>query len=131
MHELSLTWRSRARIAAGCVGTFAAGVIAATSGAGWFVRAVGAALFLLGVYVVLDAVVFASSWRMTGAALKIPTLASRHREVAGREDLAVELHESVWSQLGITGPNGVRLERVNPLISGRDLRRWWDSLPDD
>lgn len=130
MYELSLGWRSRARIAVGVLATFAAGVLAATSGLAWPLRIVAAAAFVAGAYTCLDAIVFTSSWRLTHAALKIPTLASRHREVAGRDDLTVELHDGWWAQLAVTGPNGTRRERVNPLISGRDLRRWWSSLPD-
>lgn len=130
MHELSFGWRSRARIAAAVVLTFLAGVPAATAGVAWPIRIGSAAVFLLGVYGCLDAIVFTSSWRFTDAALKIPTLASRKREVSGRDDLTVELHDGWWSRLVVTGPNGTRRERVNPLVSGRDLRRWWNSLPD-
>ena len=49
---------------------------------------------------------------------------------SGRDDLTVELHDSWWSRLGVTGPGGTRLERINPLVSGRDLRRWWNATPD-
>lgn len=130
MHELSLSWRSRARIAAGVLVTFAVGVVAATPGAPWYVRVVAVAAFVGGTYTVLDAMVFASSWRFTSAALKVPTLLSRRREIAGNPDLTVELRDAAWSRLAVTGPNGTRLERINPLISGRDLRRWWDAAPD-
>lgn len=130
MHELRLGWRSRARIAAGLLVTFAIGVVAATPAAPWWLRIVAAIGFLVGVYVCLDAMVFAASWRFTSSALKIPTLLSRKREIAGRDDLSVELHDRWWAELAVTGPGGTRRERVNPLISDRDLRRWWNSLPD-
>lgn len=130
MHELSLSWRSRVRIGVGALVTFAAGVVAATAGAGWLARSVAAVVFLVGVYTVVDAIVFTSSWRFTPAALKVPTLLSRRREIVGRDELAVELRAGPWSHLGVTGPNGTRVERINPLISGRDLRRWWNSVPD-
>jgi hypothetical protein len=131
VHELSLSWRSRVRIALGVMATFAVGVVAATAGAPWYLRGVAVIAFLVGVYAVLDAVVFTASWRFTASALKVPTLLSRRREIAGREDLTVELRDGVWSRLGVSGPNGTRLERINPLISGTDLRRWWDAVPDD
>ena len=130
MHELSLGWRSRVRIVGAIVLTFGVGVLAATPGAFWPLRIVAAVAFLIGVAVCLDAIVFASSWRFTPASLKVPTLVSRGREIAGREDLTVELHDRGWAKLGIVGPNGTRFERINPLISGKDLRRWWDTTPD-
>lgn len=130
MHELSLGWRSRARIAVGVLLTFAAGVLAATAGVVWPVRLLSVLLFVAGVYGCLDAIVFTSSWRFTNAGLKVPTLASRKREVSGGDGLTVELHDGWWSRLGVTGPNGTRVERINPLVSGRDLRRWWNSLPE-
>lgn len=110
--------------------TFLVGVLAATSGAPWLVRLAAAVVFLMGTVVCLDAVVFTSTWRFTASALKIPTLLSRKREISGRDDLTVELHDGFWSSLGVSGPNGTRIERVNPLVSGRDLRRWWDTVPD-
>jgi hypothetical protein len=110
--------------------TFAAGVVAATSGAPWPVRVLATAAFLGGTYACLDATVFASSWRFTPTALKVPTLVSRAREISGRDDLTVELHDGWWSRLVVVGPNGTRRERINPLISGTDLRRWWDATPD-
>jgi hypothetical protein len=130
VHELSLTWRSRVRIAAAIVVTFAAGVVAATAGAPWYLRVVAGVVFVIGVYGVVDAIVFTSAWRFTPAALKVPTLASRKREVAGRDDLTVELRDAVWSRLGVSGPNGSHATRINPLVSGSDLRRWWDSAPE-
>lgn len=130
MHELSLGWRSRLRIAAGVAVTFAFGVVAATPDGPWPIRLVAAVAFVFGVYLCLDAIVFGSSWRFTETVLKVPTLRSRHREIAGRGDLTVELHDGWSSRLVVTGPNGTRSERVNPLISGRDLRRWWDATPD-
>ena len=128
--QMRLSWRSRLRIAAAVVVTFGAGVVAATAGAAWFLRVVAALLFVVGAGLVLDAIVLTTSWRMTASALKVPTLLGRRREVAGRDDLVVELREGVWSQLAVIGPAGTRLERINPLVSRHDLRRWWDSLPD-
>ena len=130
MHELSFGWRTHARIAVGVLVTFVAGVLAATPDAQWWLRVVAVALFVGGALVCVDAIVFASSWRFTGSALKVPTLLTRTREISGRGDLTVELHDGWWSRLGVTGPNGTRVERINPLVSGTDLRRWWDATPD-
>ena len=129
VHELALSWRSRLRIAVVVVVTFAVGVVALTPDAPWPVRLVCAIAFLIGAYGVLDAVVFTSSWRFTDAALKVPTLASRRREVSGGDELAVELLDGPLSMLSVTGPNGTRVERINPLVSGHDLRRWFDGAP--
>lgn len=129
--ELTFGWRSRVRVATGMVVSFAVGVIAASPDALWWLRLVAVAGFVAGAAVCLDAVVFASSWRMTDTSLKVPSLIARSREVVGRDDLTVELSTGRWSQLVVSGPNGRRAERVNPLVSSVDLRRWWDSLPDD
>jgi len=129
-YEMRLSWRSRLRIAGAVLVTFGTGVVAATAGAAWFIRVVAALLFVIGAGLVLDAIVFTSSWRMTASVLAVPTLLGRRREIAGRGDLVVELREGAWSQLAVIGANGTRLERINPLVSGDDLRRWWDSLPE-
>ena len=130
MHAVALGWRSRARIALAVLVTFVVGVVAATAGVSWPVRLLAAMAFLAGAYLCLDAIVFTASWRFTPTALRIPTLRNRHREVSGRDDLTVELREGGWSRLLVIGPQGTRVERVNPLISARDLRRWWDATPD-
>ena len=129
-HQLRLTWRSGLRIAGAVAVGFGAGVVAATAGAPAFVRVVAALLFAFGAGLVLDAIVLTSSWRMTASTLEVPTLLGRRRAIAGRDGLVVELREGAWSQLAVIGPGGTRLERINPLVSGHDLRRWWDSLPD-
>lgn len=129
-HEMRLTWHSRLRIAIAIMVTFGSGVVAATAGAAWFVRVLAALLFVVGAGLVLDAIVFTSSWRMTASALELPTLLGRRREIVGRDDLTVELREGAWSQFAVMGPGGTRLGRINPLVSGHDLRRWWNSLPD-
>lgn len=110
--------------------TFGFGIVAAGPEVVWLLRGLAAVLFIAGVGTCLDAIVFTSSWRMTSSALKVPTLSSRDREIVGRDDLVVALDDRAWSRLTVTGPNGTRSERINPLVSGTDLRRWWDSLPD-
>lgn len=111
--------------------TFGFGVVAATAGVGWLIRVAAAMSFLVGAAIVLDAIVLTSSWRMTESALAVPTLSSPNRQIAGRDDLTVELADGPVSRLVLTGATGARRVTVNPLLSGRDLRRWFDSLPDD
>ena len=130
MHELALGWRSRLRIVGAILLTFANGVVAATAGAGWWLRVPAALVFLVGAALCLDAIVFAASWRFTPSALEVPTLLSRRRAITGRDDLVVELVDGWWSRLALTGPAGTRTERINPLVSARDLRRWWSAAPD-
>lgn len=128
--ELRFGWRSRLRIAAGMAVTFFVGVVAATPTAPWWIRLPAAVGFAVGAATCLDAILFASSWRMTPTALKLPTLLSRGREVVGRDGLVVELVDGPWPNISVSGSKGRRCERVNPLVSGVDLRRWWNSLPD-
>ena len=130
-HEMRLSWRSRCRIAAAILVTFGFGVVGATAGVALAFRFVAAMLFLVGAATVVDAVVLTSSWRMTASALKMPTLLSRNREITGRDDLTVELADAPVSRLVVTGSVGTRRVTVNPLISGRDLRRWFDSLAEE
>ena len=130
MHALALGWRSRLRILGAILLTFAAGVVAATAEAGWWLRVPAAVVFVLGAALCLDAMVFATSWRFTPSSLEVPTLLSRRRAISGRTDIVVELVDGWWSRLAITGPGGTRTERVNPLVSAADLRRWWNAAPD-
>ena len=104
--------------------TFCAGVVAATAGAGVAVR-VG------GVYLVLDAVVLAASWRLTAGGLKIPTLASRRREIAGGSELVVSPSGGWFGSIDVTGSQGTRTLRVNPLVSPTDLRAWFAEIADE
>ena len=120
-----ITWL---RITTGALVTFALGVVAATTGVFWPVRVVAALAFLLGCGLVLDAVVMTRSWRMTHTALKVPSLVSRRREIVGRDDLSVE---RAGRSVVVRGPNGTGRVPLNPLVSGADLGRWFDALPDD
>ena len=130
MHALSFGWRTRVRIAIAITITFAVAVLAATPGVPWPLLVAAAAAFVVGVYGVIDAIVFTASWRFTPSALEVPTLLSRKREIFGRDDLTVELRGRWWPRLCVTGAGGTRRERINPLVSGTDLRRWWNATPD-
>ena len=111
--------------------TFAAGVVAATAGAGVAVRVIAGALFLFGTYLVLDAVVLAASWRLTADGLKIPTLASRRRQIPVGSDLVVTPTGRWFGMLVISGPRGARTLRVNPLVNPADLHAWFATIADD
>ncbi len=123
---MSFGWSTRLRVAAGALATFALGIVAATSGVFWPIRLATAVGFVVGCVVVLDAIVMARSWRMTHSALKVPSLLSRNREIAGRDDLTVERADRA---VLVRGPNGVGRVALNPLVSSADLRRWFDELP--
>ena len=110
---------------------FAAGVVGATAGAGVPFRIVGGALFVVGAYLVVDAVVLASSWRLTNDGLKIPTLASRHRQIAGGSELTVVPAGIVVASMVVSGKQGWRTLRVNPLVSPSDLHRWFAAIADE
>ena len=122
------TWRTRVREVIAALVAFAAGVVGATAGAGVPFRIVGGALFIVGAYLVVDAVVLASSWRLTNDGLKIPTLASRHRQVSGGSELAVAPGGIVIGSMVVSGNQGSRTLRVNPLVSPNDLHRWFAAI---
>ncbi len=122
------TWRTRVREVITALIAFAAGVVGATAGAGVPFRIVGGALFVVGAYLVVDAVVLASSWRLTNDSLKIPTLASRHRQISGGSELAVAPAGVVIGSMVVSGKQGSRTLRVNPLVSPSDLHRWFAAI---
>ena len=121
-------WFTRLRLVLGALATFAFGVLAATSGVWWPILVIAAAAFLVGCGLVLDALVMARSWRMTQAALKVPSLLSRNREIVGRDDLSIERADRA---VLVRGSHGVGRVTVNPLVARSDLHRWFDGLPDD
>jgi hypothetical protein len=108
--------------------TFACGVVAATADAAVVVRIIAGALFLFGVYLLLDAVVLAASWRLTSDALKIPTLASRQRQVPVGADLVVTPTGQWFGTIVISGERGARTLRVNPLVHPADLHAWFADI---
>jgi len=124
-------WRTRVRelIATGI--TFAAGVVAATAGAGVAIRIVGGVLFLVGAYAVVDALVLASSWRLTSQGLKIPTIVSRRREISGGSSLVVTPAGRWVGAVVVSGERGTRVMTVNPLVSPTDLHAWFEQIADD
>lgn len=124
-------WRTRAREFAALIVTFSAGVVAATAGAAIIPRVVAGLVFALGVYALMDALVLAASWRLTGTGLKIPTIASRRREIAGDSSLVVTPAGRWVGAVVVTGERGVRTLTVNPLVSPTDLQRWFAEIADE
>jgi hypothetical protein len=119
------------REAAATLVAFAGGVVGATAGAAVMPRVVGAVLFVVGMYLVVDALVLGASWRLTDDAMKIPTVASRHRQIAGGSGLVVAPGGNWFGSIHVTGEQGTRTLRVNPLVSPTDLRRWFATIADD
>jgi hypothetical protein len=124
-------WRTRVRELIAATATFAAGVVAASAGAGIAVRTVGAVLFVGGTYLVLDGLVLASSWRLTPRAMRIPTIISRRREISGDSGLIVTPAGRWVGAVVVSGERGRRVMTVNPLVSPTDLRRWFAEIADD
>jgi hypothetical protein len=127
---LRLSWRSWARIVAGALVGLVAGIVALTPDAPWVLRIAAGVVFAAGTYLVVDAIVFARSWRFTARALHVPTLLSRRREIVG-EELTVELVGDGRAVLRVSGPKGSRLVAASPFVASADLRRWFDALPDE
>lgn len=126
---LELSWRSWAKAGFAVVPTIAAGATGLTAGAPWIMRVPALLMFALGVYWLVDVIIFTSSWRATAGAVKIPTLARRHREVSG-SDLTVEFVARRHSAIRISGPKGSRDLMTNPIVSDRDVRRWFERIGD-
>lgn len=117
------------KAAVASVATFAAGATSLTAGVAWAVRLPAVVLFVVGLYWLLDLIVFTSSWRATADAVKIPTLAQRRRQVSGT-DLTVEFVARRFSAIRISGSNGERDLMTNPIVSDRDVRRWFERMAD-
>ena len=128
--ELRFSWQSWLRVGSNALVALLVGVLALTPDAPWVLRIVCGAWFLLGAYLTIDALVFARSWRLTERALHVPSLSSRSREISG-EALSVELTGGRRPKIRVSGARGSRLVGINPLVAGRDVRRWFDRIPAD
>lgn len=131
VRQIRHSWRTRVREAVGGVVTFAAGVVAATAGAAVVPRVVGAVVFVVGAYWLVDALVLAASWRLTSRGLTIPTVLSRRREISGGSDLVVTAAGRWVGAIAIAGERGTRFLTVNPLVSPTDLRSWFAEIADE
>lgn len=123
-------WRTRGRELVAALVTFGAGVVAATAGAGLVPRIVGGVLFVAGTYALVDVIVLGASWRVTAIGMKIPTIASRKREIAGGTELVVTPAGRFVGAIVVTGERGTRTITVNPLLSPFDLHRWFADIAD-
>lgn len=124
------SWRTRAREAIAALAAFAGGVVAATAGGPVLPRVIGGVAFVLGTYWLVDALVLGSSWRLVADELKIPTILSRRRVVAGGDDLAVSASGRWFGVISVAGARGVRSVTANPLVSPSDLRSWFVEIAD-
>lgn len=121
-------WRTRVREFVATFVACASGVVAATAGAPIALRLIGAVLFVVGTYAVLDAVVLGSSWRLTDEGLKVPSLVNRQRVIPDADDLVVTPAGRWVGLLVVRGERGVRSLTANPLVSPHDLRGWFATI---
>ncbi len=128
--ELRFSWRTWLRVLVQAFVALVLGVLALTPDAPWWLRLVCGLVAAAGIYLTVDALVFARSWRLSERALHVPTLWSRKREISGQA-LAVELTGGRRPVVRVSGPRGSRLIGANPLVAGRDLRTWFDRIPAD
>ena len=128
--ELRFSWRTWIRIPVFAFVALVLGVVALTPDAPWWLRIVCGLAGAAGIATTVDALIFARSWRVTDQAMHVPTLLSRKREISG-DGLAVELTPGRKPTVRVTGKRGSRLVGANPLVAGRDLRRWFDEMPSD
>lgn len=126
--SLRLSWRTWARWAAGLFATFSVGVLAATDSVPWYLRIVGAAGFVAGMVVLLDVLVFIRTWDVNGQRWWVPRLTARGRIIPVDDRRVVELRHTYPARLRISGAKGTRDLVLNPLVSVRDLDRWFDEI---
>ena len=125
---LRLSWRTWSRWALALVVTFAIGVVAATDSVAWYVRLLTLVGFLAGLVVTLDVLVFVRTWDVDGQRWWVPRLTSRGRVIPVDDQRVVELRHTYPPRLRITGSKGERDLVMNPLVSVRDLDRWFDRI---
>lgn len=123
-----LSWRTWSRWTVALAGTLAVGVLAATDDAPWYLRSIAALAFLGGIVLVVDVVVFTRTWDVDGQRWWVPRLTARGRVIPVDDQRMVELRRTRPARLRITGDRGSRDLVVNPLVSGRDLDRWFDRI---
>jgi hypothetical protein len=125
---LRLSWRTWARWTLALIVTFAIGVVAATDSAAWYARLVALVGFLVGLALTLDVVVFVRTWDVDGQRWWVPRLTSRGRVIPVDDQRVVELRHTYPARLRIVGSKGKRDLVMNPLVSARDLDRWFDRI---
>ena len=125
---LRLSWRTCIRWIVAVAVTLAVGVLAATDSVPWYFRIVAVAGFVGGMVVLLDVVLFIRTWDVDGQRWWVPRLTSRGRIIPVDDRRVVELHRTYPARLRIVGDKGARDLVMNPLISVRDLDRWFDGI---
>ncbi len=125
---IRLSWRTWWRVAAAVLLAFAAGVVAATDTVAWWWRIVGAAAFVVVFAAALDVVVYHRTWDVDGRRWWIPSLIARGRIIPVDDQRVVELRSTFPVRLAVTGSKGERTLAMNPLVSYRDLDRWFDRI---
>ena len=125
---LRLSWRTWSRWVAVVVATFVIGVLAATDSLVWYLRLVAAIVFLVALAALLDVAVFIRTWDVDGQRWWVPRLLARGRIIPVDDRRVVELRHTVPARLRISGSKGSRELVLNPLVSVRDLDRWFDEI---
>ncbi len=125
---LRLSWRTWTRWIAVLFVTFSVGVLAATDAAPWYLRIICAAGIVAGMVVLLDVVVFIRAWDVDGQRWWVPRLTARGRVIPVDDQRVVELRHTFPARLRISGSKGTRDLVLNPLVSVRDLDRWFDEI---
>jgi hypothetical protein len=126
--RLRPSWRTWLRWSILLVVTLAIGVLAATDSVAWYLRLLFAVAFVVGAALALDAVVLLRAWEVDGIRWWIPNLAARARIIPVDEQRVVELVHTYPARLRITGSKGSRDVVVSPIVSYRDLDRWFDVI---
>jgi len=126
--RLRLSWRTWLRWSLLLAVTLAFGVLAATDSVAWYLRVPFGALFLVGAAFALDTVVLLRAWEVDGVRWWIPTLVARARIIPVDDRRVVELVNSYPARLRISGSKGERDVVVSPVVSYRDLDRWFDAI---
>ncbi len=125
---LRLSWRTWLRWLAALALTLAVGILAATDSVPWYFRIVAVFGFLGGMVVLLDVALFIRTWDVDGQRWWVPRLTSRGRIIPVDDRRVVELHHTYPARLRISGDKGQRDLVMNPLVSVRDLDRWFDRI---
>jgi hypothetical protein len=72
--------------------------------------------------------VFVRTWDVDGQRWWVPRLTSRGRVIPVDDQRVVELRHTYPPRLRIIGSKGERDLVMNPLVSVRDLDRWFDRI---
>ncbi len=125
---IRLSWRTWWRVAGAIVLAFAIGVVAATDTVAWWWRIIGAGAFLVVLAAALDVVVYHRTWDVDGRRWWIPSLIARGRIIPVDDQRVGERRATLPGRRAGTRAKGGRPPAMNPLVSYRDLDRWFDRI---